>query len=54
MAKKQGLIYVLQSESLPHNICKIGQTINWIGENFDSFIIKINYLTFHISHLWYN
>lgn len=33
MAKKQGLIYVLQSESLPHNICKIGQTINWIGEN---------------------
>ena len=31
--KKPGLIYVLQSYSLPHNICKIGQTKNWIGEN---------------------
>ena len=33
MSKTPGLIYVLQSDSLPHNICKIGQTKNWIGEN---------------------
>lgn len=33
MAKGPGLIYILQSDSLPHNICKIGQTKNWIGEN---------------------
>ena len=33
MSNKPGLIYVLESDSLPHNICKIGQTKNWIGEN---------------------
>jgi hypothetical protein len=33
MIKSKGWLYVLKSESIPHNIFKIGQTRNWIGEN---------------------